>query len=350
MCEELISIIVPVYNVEKYLDRCLTSIVNQTYQNLEIILVDDGSTDDSGKKCDEWAEKDKRIKVIHKENGGLSDARNVGIKQATGILIGFVDSDDYIDEKMYEILAEDLKKYDADIAICNVQEVDENGTCLSSFVKNKKEDMRVLEKEEALYLLVEDAIIQSFAWNKLYKIELFEGIEYPKGKKLEDRATTYRLFDKAKKVVDDKRKTYDYVQRNGSIMHNLNRSLILDELEAIQERQEYLGSHYPELEEILIINRLHCISNLFRNFYGSKMEDKVVEERLKEEYKYYQKYYQIYGKSARKSLRKTMRMNKAVRLQFEGRLLDLNRKIFQLYSHLFYAVKKFRNKFFRKSK
>lgn len=123
MKEDLISIIVPVYKVENYLSKCLDSMICQTYKNIEIILVDDGSPDNSGKICDDYAKKDSRIKVIHKENGGLSDARNAGLKIATGKYIGFVDSDDYISVEMYEKLYNQAKKEDADIACCNYYRV-----------------------------------------------------------------------------------------------------------------------------------------------------------------------------------------------------------------------------------
>ncbi|MBR1540013.1 MAG: glycosyltransferase [Clostridia bacterium] len=125
MEEELISIIVPVYKVEKYLDKCINSIVSQTYKNLEVILVDDGSPDSCGKMCDEWTQKDTRIKVIHKENGGLSDARNFGLDCAKGKYIQFVDSDDYIEKDMIEFLYKNLKENNADISICSNYMVDE---------------------------------------------------------------------------------------------------------------------------------------------------------------------------------------------------------------------------------
>lgn len=127
--KELISIIVPVYNVEQYLDDCLISIINQTYKNLEIILIDDGSTDKSGKICDEYAKKDSRIIVIHKENGGVSSARNAGLRIAKGAYIGFVDPDDWIAEDMYEVLYSNAKKYDADVSVCKYK-----------IVKNRRKD------------------------------------------------------------------------------------------------------------------------------------------------------------------------------------------------------------------
>ena len=131
----LISIIVPIYNVEKYLKKCIDSIINQTYKNLEIILVDDGSPDNCGKICDEYAKKDNRIKVIHKENGGVSSARNVGVENATGEYIGFVDSDDYIEKDMYEVLINNLKKENADISIISNYEVYKN-----KIIENKKKE------------------------------------------------------------------------------------------------------------------------------------------------------------------------------------------------------------------
>ena len=118
MMDKLVSIVVPVYNVDKYLDKCVNSIINQKYKNLEIILVDDGSTDESGKKCDLWAEKDNRIRVIHKENGGLSDARNVGIDNSKGYYISFIDSDDFIENDMIEVLLKEIKENNCDISIC----------------------------------------------------------------------------------------------------------------------------------------------------------------------------------------------------------------------------------------
>ena len=124
--KELISIIVPVYNVEQYLDDCLISIINQTYKNIEIILIDDGSTDKSGKICDEYAKKDSRIIVIHKENGGVSSARNAGLRIAKGAYIGFVDPDDWIAEDMYEVLYSNAKKYDADVSVCKYKIVKNN--------------------------------------------------------------------------------------------------------------------------------------------------------------------------------------------------------------------------------
>ena len=175
-----VSVIVPVYNVEKYLKQCLDSIVDQTLEDLEIVLVDDGSVDSSGTICDEYAKKDSRIEVIHKANGGLSDARNVGISKAKGRYIGFVDSDDYIKEDMYEILLNLIKKYDADVSICNLYDVIDGNEC----IRNKENGIREYSRLDILKEVLLDKNIQSYAWNKLYEKELFDEIKYPIRKKI----------------------------------------------------------------------------------------------------------------------------------------------------------------------
>ena len=173
MEKDLISVIVPVYKVEKYLEKCIESVLKQTYTNLQIILVDDGSPDNCGKICDEYAKKDSRIEVIHKINGGLSDARNVGINRANGRYIGFVDSDDYIKEDMYEKLINLIKEYDADISICNLYDVIDG----KEYVRNKDNGIHEYSRIDILKEILLDKNIQSYAWNKLYKKELFDEIK-----------------------------------------------------------------------------------------------------------------------------------------------------------------------------
>ncbi len=323
--KSLISVIVPIYNVEKYLDRCIKSIVNQTYQNLEIILVDDGSTDNSGKICDEYVKKDDRIKVIHKENGGLSDARNVGIENATGRLIGFVDSDDYIDKDMFELLNTDLTKYDADIAICNVKKENENAELLEEC---GLEEIRVFNKKEALKLLIKD-LIKSYAWNKLYKIELFAKVRFPVGKTMEDVATTYKIFEKAEKIVFEGNTYYHYINRNESILHKIKPSLILDWNFAINQRYQDLIDKYESLKEDLIINKLGCLVLLFKYFYQLEEKNMEIKDIFEQEYSFYRKYYRIY-----KDKIGTSRKNK-----LEAFLLYFNKNIFKMYVHLIKLVK-----------
>lgn len=212
--DSCISIIVPIYNVEQYLRECVDSILAQSYQNLEIILVDDGSPDRCGAICDEYAAADPRIKVIHKVNGGLSDARNAGLEVATGDYIGFVDSDDWIAPDMFSYLLKGLEENEAEIAMCNV----------IKFTEKKYWDERVMPRrvytgEEALDALFSDRM-ENYAWNKLYKAALWQDIRFPVGKNFEDILTTYKTFEKATRVVQLLGAKYYYRIRTDSISGN----------------------------------------------------------------------------------------------------------------------------------
>ena len=294
--DELISIIVPVYNVENYIEKCVNSIINQTYKNIEIIIVDDGSKDNSGKKCDELAKKDNRIKVIHKLNGGLSDARNSGMKIANGKYIGFVDSDDYIKEDMFETLYKLNKKYNSDISIVSYYEI-YRGKIISVRDSKKLEE---LSKLEAIKELLIDTKIQSYAWNKLFKKELFEGIEFPTNKNFEDIATTLLLFERANKVVLLEDPKYYYVRRDDSIVGDRNYKTYKDYLDVIYDKYKYLDGKYKEIDVYnaynFVINMIWVytiivafdIENIYKDFesnyilfeklihrYGSEIIDKL---------------------------------------------------------------------------
>lgn len=241
----LISVIVPIYKVEKYLNKCVKSIINQTYKNLEIILVDDGSPDNCGKICDKLAERDDRIRIIHKKNGGLSSARNAGIEIANGEYIGFVDSDDYIKEDMYEILLNLIKKYDADVSICNLYDVIDGNEC----IRNKENGIREYSRLDILKEVLLDKNIQSYAWNKLYEKELFDEIKYPIGKKYEDIGTTFYLFEKCNKIVVTSEPEYYYLKRADSLVNNVTESTILDYTEIIIQRYLYIKQNIKELRK-----------------------------------------------------------------------------------------------------
>lgn len=245
MKNDLISIIIPVYKVEKYLEKCIESVLKQTYTNLQIILVDDGSPDNCGKICDEYAKKDSRIEVIHKINGGLSDARNVGINRANGRYIGFVDSDDYIKEDMYEKLINLIKEYDADISICNLYDVIDG----KEYVRNKDNGIHEYSRIDILKEILLDKNIQSYAWNKLYKKELFDEIKYPIGKKYEDIGTTFYLFEKCNKIVVTSEPEYYYLKRADSLVNNVTESTILDYTEIIIQRYLYIKQNIKELRK-----------------------------------------------------------------------------------------------------
>ena len=239
---DLISVIVPVYKVEPYLDRCVESIVNQTYKNLEIILVDDGSPDNCGAMCDAWAAKDSRIRVIHKENGGLSDARNAGMAVATGEYLAFVDSDDWLDITYVEHLYLLAQKYNAQIVACDVQivfdETSLNATGSGSIV--------AYTPEEALKALIEGRTFRAVAWNKLYQKDLFIGECYPVGKNHEDEFTTFRLIDKAQQLIYFDKTLYYYRQRPNSIMNTYSIKR-LDALDAYLMRISLWKEKYPKL-------------------------------------------------------------------------------------------------------
>lgn len=239
---EKISVIVPIYNVEKYLEKCIDSIINQTYKNLEIILVDDGSTDSCSKICKEYEKIDKRIKVIYKENGGLSDARNAGLKIATGDYIGFVDSDDYIEKSMYEKM---LSVFDSriDIVECGVNYVYTNEINYGDSIGN---DFR-LNTEEALEELILERKLSQTVWNKLYRKICILGILFEKGKINEDEFWTYQVFSRAKNIFRLNENLYFYVQRKGSIMKEEYSIKRLDCIEGRYKRLQYINKNYKKL-------------------------------------------------------------------------------------------------------
>ena len=244
-----ISVIVPVYKVEPYLDKCVSSIVNQTYTNLEIILVDDGSPDNCPAMCDAWAERDRRIRVIHKPNGGLSDARNVGMTVATGELMAFVDSDDYLAPDMYEHLYRRLAEDNSDIAVCGVQMVWEDKTPSRTLTR---EGSCVLNQEEAMRAIIEESWLKQPVWYKLYKTALVRDILFPKGKYHEDVFWSYQAVGRAQRVSVSDHIGYYYLQRGGSIMgegYSLKR---LDAVEAKVQRCAYIQERFPALSPLAV--------------------------------------------------------------------------------------------------
>ena len=211
----LISIIVPIYKVEKYLCRCVDSILNQTYVNLEIILVDDGSPDDCPQICDDYAEKDNRIKVIHKENGGLSDARNAGMEIAKGKYISFIDSDDYVSLDFFETLYNTIITENSDIVECSVVKFYENNHFDSI---SDDFSVRNFSTVGGLSALISETLFHQHVWNKLYKSELVLDIPFAVGKLNEDEFWTYQVFGRAKRISRINKTMYFYFQRSNSIM------------------------------------------------------------------------------------------------------------------------------------
>ncbi|WP_172638467.1 glycosyltransferase family 2 protein [Lactiplantibacillus plantarum] len=244
-----LSVIVPVYNVQSYLSKCIDSVVRQTFKDFELLLIDDGSTDKSGVICDRYARNDSRIKVIHKSNGGLSDARNAGIEIAQGDFIFFIDSDDYVHEQLFEILLHSARLHSAEIVECGVKDVPENSLDdYSGF------DYGLEAAEAASHVYTHDEAVENIldyqfkimAWNKLYRRELFRSLRFPKGKLHEDEFLTPYLVDCCSSYVEIDLPYYRYVQRKNSIMRsqfNLHR---LDILEAHEERILYFSRKYNQ--------------------------------------------------------------------------------------------------------
>ncbi len=242
--QPLISVVVPIYNVEKYIHKCVNSIINQTYKNLEIILVDDGSPDNCPKICAEYEKKDSRIKVVHKENGGLSDARNAGMKIATGEYISFIDSDDYISKDFIEILYSNLTDENSDIIECDIIRFNENE---EPIISNGDFDCKSYDTETSLSMLIAEKEFHQYVWNKLYKRSVIQDIYFEKGKLNEDEFWTYQIFGNAKTISKLDKPMYFYLQRSGSIMGNSYNIRRLDALEAKSNRQKYIDNYFPNL-------------------------------------------------------------------------------------------------------
>lgn len=288
--EQLISIIVPVYKVEKYLEKCIESILNQTYKNLEIILVDDGSPDNCPQICDEYAKKDSRIVVIHQKNGGLSNARNTGLDIAKGEYIGFVDSDDYIAKDMYESLYNAMKDNCAQISICNFYNVNEKGEKVETEIEDEiTENEIIFSKQEAVKEMLHDKIIRGYVWTKLFKKDCFETLRFPDGKNYEDVAISIRCFEKADKIVGINKHEYYYLHREDSIDRTKTEKNIEDAIEISYERYKYVKENYPDIEEYnvyaLITRILWAYRDIkkmnYMNLYYSKKYLAIIEELKK---------------------------------------------------------------------
>lgn len=277
MIEEKISVIVPVYNVEAYLEKCVESILRQTYTNLEILLINDGSTDNSGDLCDQLALRDQRIRVIHKENGGLSDARNTGIEEASSDLIGFVDSDDYIDEDMYETLYRQMLESKAELSMCGHYDVyhqipEKQVVAIQTWA---------LIPEEAIRMVMEAKILSVTAVNKLYKKELFDQLRFEMGKIAEDAFIMIRLIHQCSKVVATNEKKYYYVHRENSITTQKFSLKFLNVIEAYEQNANIIRENYPKLTDVATM-RLNWayFYILDRLLVDSEFEDKALEDRL----------------------------------------------------------------------
>ena len=257
--DPIISIIVPIYNVGKYLPKCIESILNQTFKNFELILVNDGSTDNSGVVCDDYAKKDTRIKIIHKSNGGVSSARNAGLYVAKGEYIGFVDPDDYIDKNMYEKLYRLFIDNNSDIAICRFNRE------INGKIQNKESTEEIIELNNmvAMNELFKGNLYRFSLCNKLFSKKCFNDVLFPEERIHEDLSTTYKLFANSKKAVYINYCGYIYVRRENSILTSTYNEKRLQAFIAWDEIIEFIDKNYYEIiEQVIATFTYWCVDNI----------------------------------------------------------------------------------------
>lgn len=303
----MISVIIPIYKVEAYLEKCIESVRSQTYKDIEIILVDDGSPDNCGAVCDRYQKMDERIKVLHKENGGLSDARNKGLDIATGEYVLFVDSDDFIHPNMIELLYCSLQETDADISVCGFKTVSEEyKISFDSGVKQGKRE--VFEGQEVMNQLQHKNLLTVVAWNKLYKRKLFADIRYPKGKIHEDEFLTHQILHLCERTVYISQELYYYVKREESITGQIKPSNVACGWEAYEGRLAFLEQNgYTQMVQWTKLHMLHYVCvyygklnqnrenraflmklrKAFLDLYKEKEVKDALSAKLKREYKYF---------------------------------------------------------------
>lgn len=258
MSEPLLSIIVPIYNVENYLGQCIDSIIGQAYKNLEIILVDDGSTDSSGLLCDDYQKKDRRIRVIHKKNEGVSVARNVGLQYATGDLLGFVDSDDYLESNMYSELWTNMMHTNSELACCAYKRIAKDQIYDSSTGEIK--ELTGLELLEGMVIGLEGCIISPSVANRLYKRETFDNLLFPEGRIYEDKLVSTEVLLRVHKVVYLNKALYNYRVREGSLTQKeISDSEINDFVSMMNYQNEIVKKYLTKKTFMKAIFIYYCI-------------------------------------------------------------------------------------------
>lgn len=270
---DLVSVIVPVYNVAPYLERCLNSLVHQTYPHLEILLVNDGSTDGSGEICDLWQKKDNRIRVIHKPNGGLSDARNHGMVRASGAFIGFLDSDDWYDLRFVEVMLGALLDTGSDIAECDYLCTD--GVRPAPDQDHASCQSRVFEGRECFLRFLRNDFFVSVC-NKLYRRSVLGDQLFLKGVYHEDESWTYKIFSNARRVCRLSYTGYFYYQRPGSIVHTQpSKKRLTDAFAAGKDRIDFIENHYPEYAPVGYAKMMYTCMYLFSEARSSEIPEKA---------------------------------------------------------------------------
>lgn len=287
-----LSIIVPVYQVEAHIDECITSILDQTFRDFELILVDDGSLDLCPAICDVYAQKDSRIRVIHQKNQGLSAARNTGLQAARGDYIGFVDSDDFIEASMYEKLLDNLEREKADISVCGRYKVWGD----KKIQEQKSNVYKVMDSAQALALMNTNVLgyFDVAAWDKIYKRSCFKGIEFPEGKLCEDWFVMYKLFFNARRIVYDSIPLYNYRQRTGSITHGkkVNTMSLSASLEVLNFVRTQQPQYVREAQFAYVFAGIGVIDNYIEQ---SSIDRKSIDAVYKKIKPYLQKTYRYPG-------------------------------------------------------
>lgn len=270
----LVSIIVPVYNIEKYIERCIQSLIAQSYPYIEIILVNDGSKDESAQICEKYQRIDKRVILYNKENGGLSDARNYGINVSKGNYTIFVDGDDYVSLNYVEKLVKAIFEKNADVAICSFKVVGDDGQVLSHAILNETGEV-ITGKELLSLVLTSSGYKYVVAWNKIYKKSLFDNIRFDKGKLYEDEFINFRLFFSCNRVAVEREELYYYIQRQGSItVSNMTPKKISMKREFHTNRMEFYKSKNEEaLYKRSVQMYCNWLVETFRKYYNVMTEE-----------------------------------------------------------------------------
>lgn len=276
MIDDLISIIVPVYNVEQYISKCLDSILSQTYKNIEIIIINDGSTDTSGAICDAYAQRDMRIKVIHQENQGLSAARNVGLTQAQGMYVGFVDSDDWISPEMYYRLHSEATFNHADIAACGMYKVVNNDVYISN--KRGTGEIKQFTKKRAIANLLSERSITCMMCDKLYKRSILPTSLFPEGCVHEDNYVIVDILERCEKIIYVDTPYYYYYQRNGSICNSFVLKHLNDRFNSYLLMNQRVKECYPDFDNLAC--RSQIVSNIV--LYGLLINKTKIDPGIKE--------------------------------------------------------------------
>lgn len=326
MQKPLISVIVPVYKAQAYLEQCVRSIQNQTYQNLEILLVDDGSPDRSGQMCDELAKTDPRIVVLHQENAGLSGARNSALQIAKGEYLGFVDSDDYIELDMFEYLYDRLTEVEADISVCAFRKYDlEKGP----LEPENEERLQVWANAQAMEKLLEDQDCGSHACNKLFKKELWDEIYFPVGRVYEDVAVMHRVFARANRVVSSSAMKYHYLIHQSSISYTPTARWGYGLYRAFYERYRFIDANYPQYAFSALEKAIGMATGMYLHWQRFRKTDEIRD---------YEKEVRQFLKQNRKSISQCKNLSK--RRRSDAKRIVRFPCIVKLKYQLYYTLKR----------